>query len=441
MLSTPQRIRTLQRKLYLKAKQEPKYRFYALYDKVCRKDVLEYAYALVRANKGAAGVDGVTCQNIETKEGKEAYLKKLEQALVDKTYKAQPVRRVWIPKSDGGERPLGIPTITDRIVQMAVKLMIEPIYEADFCETSYGFRPGRSAHDAADAVSEGLRSGQHQVIDADLSKYFDSIPHDKLMKTVAERISDGAILALVKQWLKVPVIEEKRDGKRICLGGKHNNRGTPQGGVISPLLANLYLHLMDRIWESHNLSIKLGARLVRYADDFVILCARDTERPMQVVCHLMDKLGLTLNEQKTHIVNAKEESFDFLGFAFQMRKSRKTGNGYPHVEPSKKSLQRIKSEIRRMTDRRWTSTPMPGLIQRVNQTLRGWGNYFHYRHCSKVFGQIRWYTEERVRIHLRKRHKVRSWKSGHLRFPRQHLYEKYGLYKLPATAPWKVRMP
>lgn len=246
-LTTPDKIRTLQRTLYLKAKQEPAYRFYALYDKVCRADFLSHAYDLVAANKGAPGCDGVTFEAIEDGCGKAALVDELRKELVSRTYRASPVRRVWIPKSNGAKRPLGIPTIRDRVVQMAVKLVIEPIFEADFCDTSHGFRPKRSAHDAIDAIADALVTGHVKVIDADLSKYFDTIPHAKLMAVVAERVVDGAVLALIKQWLVAPVVEEDEDGTRRMDGGKGRREGTPQGGVISPLLSNIYLHLLGRI--------------------------------------------------------------------------------------------------------------------------------------------------------------------------------------------------
>lgn len=436
-LVTPDKIRTLQRKLYCKAKQESAYRFYALYDKAHRADILSHAYNLVRANKGAPGIDGVSFAGIEGGEGVSQFLLKLQEELKSKTYSAQAVRRVWIPKSDGSKRPLGIPTIRDRVVQMAVKLVIEPIFEADFCDTSYGFRPKRSAHDAADAVADGLLRRHTRVIDADLSKYFDTIPHAKLLATVAERISDGGILWLIKQWLKSAVVEENEDGKRRTGGGGKNNRlGTPQGGVISPLLANLYLHLLDRIWERHGLAQRYGARIVRYADDLVILCAGKTDWPLSVLRKALDLLELRLNETKTKIVDAREESFDFLGFSFRVCRGRKSGKPYPHVEPSKKSVKRIKCRIKAMTDRRRTPMPLPALITEVNRTLGGWSQYFHYRNCSTIFGKVKWYVEERVRTHLRRRYKLVSRAQTYQRIPNGKLYGGIGLFKLPTTAAW-----
>ena len=328
-LLTPAKIRTLQRKLYCKAKSTSDFRFYALYDKVYRADILNHAYYLVRKNKGAPGIDGVSFETIEAKEGKVQFLEQIEQELKDKTYRSGMVRRVWIPKPDGSKRPLGIPTIKDRVIQMAVKLVIEPIFEADFCDNSYGFRPQRSAHGAADSIVQGLLSGKCHVIDADLSKYFDTIPHAKLMSVVAERISDGALLKLINQWLKSAIVDEDDKGKRRISGGKNNKLGTPQGGVLSPLLANLYLHLFDRIWERHNLEQRYRAKLVRYADDLVILCASDVTTPLMVLNSVMSRLGLKLNEEKTHVVNAWKERFDFLGFSFGMRKSRSSGKHYP----------------------------------------------------------------------------------------------------------------
>jgi len=436
MLVTPVKIRTLQKKLYAKAKQEPGYRFYALYDKVYRGDVLQHAYRLVRSNKGAPGIDGVSFEAIESAEGVEQFLAKLAEEVKNRTYRPLPVRRVMIPKPDGSQRPLGIPTIRDRVVQMAVKLMIEPIFEADFCDCSYGFRPKRSAHDAMGEISYALHKGHTEVIDADLSKYFDTIPHAKLLAVVAERIADGGILHLIKQWLKAPVVEKGKDGKDRTSGGKGNRRGTPQGGVISPLLANLYLHLLDRIWERHGLERKYAARLVRYADDLVLLCAKGTAKPLAMLRYILDRLELTLNETKTKVVNAWDESFDFLGFEVRMILSRR-GKAYPHIQPSKRSVKRINAKLTELTTRNLTPVPLPTIVHRLNQSLRGWACYFDYANSTKMFGDVKRHAEERLRTHLRKRHKVKARRVGQGRFPNRVLYERHGLFKLPTTAPWK----
>jgi len=320
---------------------------------------------------------------------------------------------------------------------MAVKLVIEPIFEADFCESSYGFRPKRSAHGAVDAISKALLTGHHQVIDADLSKYFDTIPHTKLLAVVAERISDKEILSLLKQWLKAPVVEEKDGRHRNIGGGKGNRLGTPQGGVISPLLANLYLHLLDRIWERRNLSYHYGAQLVRYADDLVILCKGSIESPMKMLKMVLDKCDLQLNEKKTTIVDARKESFDFLGFSFQIRTSHRSGKLYPHVEPSKRSVKRVKARVKELTNRRRSPVPLPWLINEVNAVVRGWSAYFHYGNSSQIMGRVRWFTEERVRKHLRVRYKVRTRTRGYNRFSMHFLYNHLGLYKVPTHAKWK----
>jgi group II intron reverse transcriptase/maturase len=437
MLTTPENIRTLQRKLYRKAKQEPAFRFYALYDKVCRADVLSHAYRLVRANKGNAGVDGITFTAIEAEEGETAFLAELQEALKSKTYKPAPVKRVMIPKADGSQRPLGIPTIRDRVAQMATKLVIEPIFEADFCESSYGFRPKKSAHDAVEDVAHSMNKGYTEVIDADLSKYFDTIPHAKLLAVVAERISDGAILHLIKMWLKAPIMAVDKDGtKRNVGGGKGNRTGTPQGGVISPLLSNLYLHLLDRIWERRQLQKRLGARIVRYADDIVVLCRNGTKQPMAVLQQILERLDLTLNEDKTREVDTFEGRFDFLGFGIWMGKSRRTGNYYPHVQPSEKSLKTIKDLVTTLTRRGRTLVPLDSVVKEVNSTLRGWVGYFHVHNCSKALEHVRGHAEQRLRIHLSKRHKVRDRGAGYARFGNGVLYAKYGLYKVPTTAGW-----
>jgi RNA-directed DNA polymerase len=436
-LTTPDRIRTLQRKLYAKAKQEPAYRFYALYDKIVQADILSHAWRLVRANGGSPGVDGMSFKAIEGGRGVDAFLEELARSLKDKTYQAQPVRRVMIPKADGSLRPLGIPTIRDRVAQMAVKLIIEPIFEADFCPHSYGFRPKRSAHDAVDDIANTLWAGYTQVIDADLSKYFDSIPHAKLMTVVAERIVDGGILHLIKLWLKAPVIGEDENGvKKTVGGGKANRKGTPQGGVISPLLANCYLHILDRVWQKRHLKGKLQAHLVRYADDFVVMCRKGVEEPLKVVRDVLKRLDLSLNETKTHVVDASQVGFNFLGFTIQMSRGAKTGKPYPSVRPADKSLKKIKARLTELTGRNLTAIPIEDLVGNVNRSLRGWANYFHYRNSSLVMGKVRNHAEERLRTHLMKRHKVKDRGTGFNRFPSRDLYDRYGLYKVPTVAGW-----
>jgi len=439
MLTTPENIRTLQRKLYRKAKQEPACRFHALYDKVYRANILSHAYNLVRANKGSAGIDGLTFEAIETREGVTAFLAELEEALRNKTYKPDPVKRVMIPKSDGSQRPLGIPTIRDRVAQMATKLVIEPIFEADFCQTSYGFRPKKSAHDAVDDIANAMQTGHTEIIDADLSKYFETIPHSNLMAVVAERICDGEMLRLIQIWLKAPVMEVDKDGrKRNIGGGKGNRKGTPQGGVISPLLSNLYLHILDRVWERGNLQQRIGARIVRYADDIVILCRRGKSgKAMTMLQHILERLKLTLNETKTTVVNAFKGKFDFLGFSIWMGRGVRTGNYYPHVQPSKKSLQTIKDRVTLLTTRDRTIMPLEWVVKEVNATVRGWVGYFHYRNCTKALGQLRNHAEQRLITHLRKRHKVRNRMTGYFKFPNRSLYPRYGLYKVPTSAAWK----
>jgi RNA-directed DNA polymerase len=321
---------------------------------------------------------------------------------------------------------------------MAVKLIIEPIFEADFCEHSYGFRPKRSAHDALDDIANALWAGYTEVIDADLSKYFDSIPHAKLLAVVAERIVDGGILHLIKLWLKAPVIGEDDKGvTRHVGGGKANRKGTPQGGVISPLLANCYLHLLDRIWQRHHLRDKLQAHLVRYADDFVVLCRRGVEEPLKVVRRVLERLGLNLNEAKTHVVEATEASFDFLGFSIRMSRGLRTGKAYPHVCPSAKSVKRIKTKLTALTGRELTPIALEKIVGNVNRSLSGWVNYFHYRNSSQVMEQVKTHAEQRLRVHLMKRHKVKDRGIGEGRFPSVKLYRRYGLYKVPTAAGWR----
>jgi len=288
-----------------------------------------------------------------------------------------------------------------------------------------------------DDIADTLWAGYTQVIDADLSKYFDSIPHSKLMTVVAERIVDGGILRLIKQWLKAPVIGEDENGaKKTVSGGKGNRKGTPQGGVISPLLANCYLHILDRVWQNRHLKEHLQAHLVRYADDFVVLCRKGVEEPLKVVRDVLNRLDLRLNETKTHVVNATQAGFDFLGFTIQMSRGAKTGKPYPNVRPADKSLKKIKARLTELTGRSLTVIPLSDIVANVNRSLRGWANYFHFRNSSKMMSKVRYHAAERLRTHLMKRHKVKDRSSAQCRFPARDLYERYGLYKVSGKAGW-----
>ena len=346
-LQTPEKVRTLQRKLYCKAKQEPNYRFYLLYDKIHREDILAHAYREAKANKGAPGVDGQTFEQIES-EGREEWLRGLREELRNKTYRPQPVRRVMIPKPGGGERPLGIPTIRDRVVQTAAKLVLEPIFEADLEPQAYGYRPKRSAQDAIRKVHRLLCQGYTDVVDADLSKYFDTIPHSELMQCVARRIVDRKVLRLIKRWLKAPVEERDQDGKRHMRGGKKARCGTPQGGVVSPLLANLYLNRYLKHWRQQGKGNALRAEIVTYADDFVILSRGHAAEALSWTRGVMERIGLTLNEAKTRLVDAQMGRFDFLGYTFGPHRFKKDGHWYLGASPSRKSVARVKRKVAAM---------------------------------------------------------------------------------------------
>src|ERR1700745_1926899 len=359
-LTTPEKIRTLQRKLYRKAKAEPAFRFYLLYDKIYREAIQRHAYELARANAGAAGVDGMTFARIETL-GLEACLAGLRKALVAKTYRPDPVRRVSIPKADGvGERLLGIPTIRDRVVQTAAKLVLEPIFEADFEDTAYGYRPARGAADAVKEVHRHIRRGHTDVVDADLSKYFDSIPHCELLKSVARRIVDRHVLRLIKLWLKAPIEEQDGEGTRRMSGGKSNTRGTPQGGVASPLLANIYMNRFLKHWRRTGRGEAFRAHVVAYADDFVILSRGHAAEALAWTKAVMTKLGLTLNEAKTSVRNARQECFDFLGYAFGPHHDERGGARYRGASPAKTSKEECATDQEH--GERATGSPREGIM-------------------------------------------------------------------------------
>ena len=425
-LRTPECIRRLQRKLYLKAKAEPNYRFYLLYDKVHRADILRHAYELVRANKGAPGVDGVNCAAIEAA-GLESWLDGIATELRTKTYQPQPVRRVMIPKPGGGERPLGIPTIRDRVVQTAAKLVLEPIFEADLEPTAYGYRPGRSGIDAVKAVHQLLCQGFTDVVDADLSKYFDTIPHSELLRSVATRIVDRHVLRLVKLWLKTPIEETDPDGRRRMSGGKRSTCGTPQGGVISPLLANRYMNRFLRHWRNQGRGDAFKAHVVNYADDFVILSRGFAQEALAWTRQVMTKLGLTVNETKTTVRDARQEHFDFLGYSFGPHYYRKDGHWYLGASPSQRSVQRLKARVGEILDPS-NIEPWDGVRARLNRLLRGWAAYFSYGTRLMAYRAADHHVYDSVRGFLTRRHKVPT--RGTRQFSNHVVFGKLGVLRL-----------
>src|ERR1700694_1721316 len=434
-LQTPEKIRTLQRKLYRKAKAEPAFRFYVLYDKICREDFLRHAYGLARANAGAPGVDGVSFAQIEV-QGLEAWLAGLREELVSKTYRPDPVRRVMIPKPNGGgERALGIPTIRDRVVQTAAKLVLEPIFEADFEDNAYGYRPARGAVDAVKDVHRLICRGYTDVVDADLSKYFDTIPHAELMRCVARRIVDRHVLRLIKMWLRAPIEEREGDGTRRMSGGKGNTRGTPQGGVASPLLANIYMNRFLKHWRVTRCGEHFRAPVVAYADDFVILSRGRAAEALAWTKAVMTRLGLTLNEAKTSLRNARQERFDFLGYSFGAHRFEANGNWYLGASPSKKSVQRLKTRIGDLLVPS-NIDPWPEVCDQLNRSLRGWSNYFGYGSRGKAYRSVDQYVFERVRRFLARRHKVQG--RGNRRFTFDVIHRELGvlcLQRLPRAVP------
>jgi RNA-directed DNA polymerase len=405
-LETPLKIRMLQKKLYQKAKEEPSYRFYLLYDKMYREDLLAHAYALAKSNQGAPGVDGQNFRDIESR-GLEEWLSGVREELRAKTYQPQAVRRVMIPKPGGGERPLGIPTIRDRVVQTAAKLLLEPIFEADFDPNAYGYRPKRSAREAIQKVHQLLCKGYTDVVDADLSKYFDSIPHSELVQCVARRIVDRDMLRLIKMWLKVPVQERDENGKPRVSGGKGSTCGTPQGGNISPLLANLYMNRFLKYWRITGRGEVFRAQVVTYADDFVILSCGCAAEALDWTRSVMTRIGLTLNEGKTSVKQARRERFDFLGYSFGPHRMRTNGHEYLGASPSKKSVSKLRQKVGDLLVRQ-NVAPWTEVRDRLNRMLRGWSNYFGYGTRLMAYRAVDWYVYNGVRSFLRRRHKVPS---------------------------------
>jgi RNA-directed DNA polymerase len=425
-LATPDKIRRFQRKLYTKAKREPAFRFYQLYDKIYREDILHHAWRLCRSNNGKPGVDGMTFEEIESA-GLEEWLRRLGRELHDRTYEPDPVRRVMIAKPGGGERPLGIPTIRDRVAQAAAKLVLEPIFEADFEDCAYGYRPRRSAGDAVQEVHRGLCQGFTDVVDADLSCYFDSIPHGALLEEVERRVSDVHVIRLIRKWLKVPVEDRDEHGNRRLSGGKGHSRGTPQGGVISPLLANVYMNRFLRAWREAGKGRELQARIVSYADDFVILSRGQATPALSWSREVLTQLGLNLNECKSRVCGAWSEPFDFLGYTFGSMVYHKDGHTYLGAQPSKKAVARAKHHVRRVL-RSGVVDPWPQVRDRLNRTLRGWCGYFQQGTRTFAYRTVDNYVQTAVRGFLQRRHKVPG--RGTRRFPASLIFGELGVLRL-----------
>ena len=426
------KVRKLQRTLYNQAKKNPKWRAWSLYGNLCQEEVVREAIRQVRENKGAPGVDGIRVDVLSEEGGKaEAYMQGLIELLRTRTYRVSPVLRVYIPKANGKLRPLGIPTVMDRVVQTAVMILIQPIFEADFEEHSYAYRPEKRPTQAIDAIKEALNTGRTEVVDADLKGYFDTIPHGELMRLVEKRISDRSILDLIRRWLRATIVEEDpKTGKRTK---RKSRQGTPQGGVISPLLANLYLDGLDK---AVNRGKQLKARMIRYADDFVVCCYRGKGEEMMGRLKLwLEKRKLTLNEEKTKIVDYTQTGIEFLGFKISQRKSQK-GKNYPHVEPSSKSCQRLRGVIRAEMNRSTLWKNPVEVIKQLNQRVRGWANYYHHGNSTRVFQKMNWYLSEKTRRWLWRKHGQSRSIYGK-EYCQQALYEKLGLYQLPKYAKWR----
>jgi len=436
-LATPASVKKLQTALHAKAKESSNFRFYALYDKVYRKDVLAFAYDCCKANGGAAGVDGQTFEDIEAY-GVERWLDELAQELENRTYRPLPVRRVYIPKPDGKQRPLGIPAIRERVAETAAVLILESIFEADLQPEQYAYRRDRSALDAVRHVHKLINTGHGEIVDADLSSYFDTLPHSDLLKSVARRVVDGAMLHLIKMWLEAPVEEtDERGNKHRSTRNRDEGRGTPQGSPISPLLSNLYMRRFVLGWKKLGHEKRLQAYIVNYADDLVICCRSKAEEALTTMRDMMTKLKLTVNETKTRVCKLPEEKFDFLGYSFGRCYSTKTGRAYLGTTPSKKRVQRICASISDETGRNKTTLDAEKVVKKLNQMLTGWANYFCLGPVSKAYRAVDQHTRKRLRQWLCAKHKVR-W-PGKKRFPTASFYEVLGLVSLTertASLPW-----
>jgi group II intron reverse transcriptase/maturase len=436
-LTTPLSVQKLQTALHDKAKGSPDRRFHALYDKVYRRDVLAFAYDCCKANGGAAGVDGQTFGHIE-EYGVERWLDELAQELKDRTYRPHPVRRVYIPKPDGKQRPLGVPTVRDRTVQTAAVLVLEPIFEADLQPEQYAYRKDRSALDAVRHVHKLINTGHGEIVDADLSGYFDSIPHAELMKSVARRVVDGAMLHLIRMWLEAPVEETDEHGnKHRSTRNGDEGRGTPQGAPISPLLSNLYMRRFVLGWKKLGHEKRYGALIVNYADDLVICCRHGAEEALAAMRDTMQKLKLTVNETKTRVCTLPEEKFDFLGYTFGRCYSPQTGRAYLGTVPSKKRVSRICEAISSETGRNKTLLDQAAVVEKLNRMMVGWANYFCLGPVSKAYRAVERHARTRLRRWLCTKHKV-SWPATK-RFPEAALHDELGLVRLTtrtSSFPW-----
>jgi RNA-directed DNA polymerase len=436
-LTTPFSVQKLQTALQDKAKGSPQFRFYALYDKVYREDVMAFAYECCKANGGAAGVDGQTFEDIE-EYGVKKWLDELAQELRSRTYRPQPVRRVWIPKPDGKQRPLGVPAIQDRVAQTATVLVLEPIFEADLQPEQYAYRPDRSALDAVRQVHQLLNTGHEQIVDADLSGYFDSIPHAELLKSVARRIVDGAMLHLIKMWLEAPVEEtDEKGNKHQSTRNREEGRGTPQGAPISPLLSNLYMRRFVLGWKNLGHEKRLAARIVNYADDLVICCRGRAEEALAIMRNIMTRLELTVNETKTRVCKLSGEKFDFLGYTFGRCYSSKTGRAYLGTVPSKKRVLRLCETISELTGRDQILLDQGMVVAKLNRVMIGWANYFCLGPVSKAYRAVDSHACKRLRQWLRRKHSI-SWQVSQ-RFSDATLHDKLGLARLTRRTrsfPW-----